>query len=85
MFFDCRGVRLLLEQAREPGQAAHGSPIYFSCADIALAVRELEQRRVTFTSKPRLIAPMAPHDLWMAFFRDPDGDTLALMPGAPKG
>jgi len=84
-FFDCSGVRLLLEKAREPGEAIYGSPIYFSCADIDLAVRDLEQRGVTFTSKPHLIAPMEDHDLWMAFFHDPDGHTLALMHEAPKG
>ena len=84
-FFDCSGVRLLLEKARVPGDAAHGSPIYFSCADIALSVRKLEQRGITFTSKPHLIAPMEDHDLWMAFFQDPDGHTLALMHEAPKG
>lgn len=83
-FFDCSGVRLLLEKARVSEEAAHGSPIYFSCADIALAVHELEQRGVIFTSKPHLIAPMEDHDLWMAFFRDPDGHTLALMHEAPK-
>jgi len=84
-FFDCCGVRLLLEKASEPGEAARASPIYFSCADIALAVRELEQRGITFTSKPHLIAAMEDHDLWMAFFSDPDGHTLALMQEAPKG
>jgi methylmalonyl-CoA/ethylmalonyl-CoA epimerase len=83
-FFDCGGVRLLLEKASEPGEAS-GSPIYFSYADIDLAVRELNQRGVTFTSKPHLIAPMEDHDLWMAFFHDPDGHTLALMHEAPKG
>jgi len=84
-FFDCSGVRLLLEKARDPGESSHGSPIYFSCADIALSVRELEQRGVTFTSKPHLIAPMEDHDLWMAFFHDPDRNVLALMHEAPKG
>jgi methylmalonyl-CoA/ethylmalonyl-CoA epimerase len=84
-FFDCAGVRLLLEKAHDPEEAGHGSPIYFSCADIALAVRELAQRGVIFSSKPHLIAPMEDHDLWMAFFRDPDGHTLALMQEAPKG
>ena len=28
---------------------------------------------------------MDDHDLWMAFFTDPDGHTLALMQEAPKG
>jgi methylmalonyl-CoA/ethylmalonyl-CoA epimerase len=32
-----------------------------------------------------LIAKMDDHDLWMAFFTDPDGHTLALMHEAPKG
>jgi hypothetical protein len=25
------------------------------------------------------------HDQWMAFFKDPDGHTLAVMQEAPKG
>jgi methylmalonyl-CoA/ethylmalonyl-CoA epimerase len=84
-FFDCAGVRLLLEQAHDPDAAGRGSGIYFSCNDIALAVRELEQRGVMFAGVPNLVAKMDDHDLWMAFFEDPDGDTLALMHEAPKG
>jgi methylmalonyl-CoA/ethylmalonyl-CoA epimerase len=59
--------------------------IYFRCADIALAVAELKRRGLTFNSTPHLIAKMDDHDLWMAFFTDPDGHTLALMQEAPKG
>jgi methylmalonyl-CoA/ethylmalonyl-CoA epimerase len=84
-FFDCAGVRLMIEKARAPEEIGHASVIYFRCADIALAVRELEQRGVTFSAKPHLIAKMDEHDLWMAFFADPDGHTLALMCEAPKG
>ena len=29
--------------------------------------------------EPHLIAKMPDHDLWMTFFRDPEGNTLALM------
>jgi predicted enzyme related to lactoylglutathione lyase len=84
-FFDCAGVRLMLEKAEAPENIPKSSVIYFCCADIAFAVRELEQRGVTFSSKPHLIAKMDDHDLWMAFFTDPDGHTLALMQEAPKG
>ena len=85
LFFDCAGVRLLIEKVGEPAQAERASPIYFRCADISHAVSELRDRGVTFTRGPHLIAEMDDHDLWMAFFVDPDGHTLALMQEAPKG
>jgi methylmalonyl-CoA/ethylmalonyl-CoA epimerase len=84
-FFDCSGVRLLIEKSEVPQSRSQTSAIYFSCTDIAFGVSELERRGVTFTSRPHLIAPMEDHDLWMAFFEDPDGHTLALMQEAPKG
>jgi catechol 2,3-dioxygenase-like lactoylglutathione lyase family enzyme len=84
-FFDCAGVRLLLERARDADDIQRSSVIYFRCADIGLAVRELQARGVSFSENPRLIAKMEDHDLWMAFFKDPDGHTLAVMQEAPKG
>ena len=83
-FFDCAGVRLLLEKAHDPSRGG-GSPIYFVCHDIELALREIQQRGVVFDGLPHLVAPMDDHDLWMAFFSDPDGHVLALMHEAPKG
>jgi methylmalonyl-CoA/ethylmalonyl-CoA epimerase len=84
-FFDCAGVRLLLEKTIHPGTVTHTGCIYFRCADIALAVAKLKERGLSFDSMPHLIAKMDDHDLWMAFFSDPDGHTLALMQEAPKG
>jgi methylmalonyl-CoA/ethylmalonyl-CoA epimerase len=84
-FFDCGGVRLLIEKSEVPQSRTQTSAIYFSCTDIAFGVSELERRGVTFMSRPHLVAPMEDHDLWMAFFEDPDGHTLALMHEAPKG
>jgi hypothetical protein len=40
---------------------------------------------VTFSLGPNLIARMEDHDLWMAFFPDPDGNSLALIQEAPHG
>jgi methylmalonyl-CoA/ethylmalonyl-CoA epimerase len=84
-FFDCAGVRLMLEKAKAPENIHHASVIYFRCADIALTVRELKARSVPFIQGPQRIAEMDDHDLWMAFFTDPDGHTLAVMQEAPKG
>jgi len=83
VFFDCGGLRLLLEQQADHASKP-GSPIYFRTPDIVLARCELEGRGVVFIDEIHLIAPMEDHDLWMTFFRDPDGHDLALMMEAPK-
>ncbi len=83
-FYDCAGVRLLVEKAAE-GAPKAASPIYFRVADIALARRELKGRGARFVDDIHLIAPMEDHDLWMTFFHDPDEHMLALMAEAPKG
>lgn len=83
-FFDRAGVRLMIEKT--PASKAPGeSVLYFRVADIALAFKELSARGVVFDDKPHLIAQMEDHDLWMTFFRDPDGHILSLMQEAPKG
>jgi methylmalonyl-CoA/ethylmalonyl-CoA epimerase len=84
-FFDCAGVRLMIDKVEGGGEVKPQGCIYFRCADITLTVRELEKRGLSFTSKPHLIAKMDDHDLYMAFFTDPDGHTMALMQEAPKG
>ena len=85
VFFDCAGVRLFLERSRSEPFVPSGSVLYFRTPDIAVAVRELGANGVSFIDKPHLIAPMEDHDLWMTFFKDPAGNTLALMQEAPKG
>src|SRR5215471_19320236 len=57
-FFDCCGVRLLLEKAHDPNNAGSGPAIYFDCHDIALAVGELQRRGASFSGQPHLIAHM---------------------------
>jgi catechol 2,3-dioxygenase-like lactoylglutathione lyase family enzyme len=85
VFFDCAGQYLLVEKAQGGAHYGPGSVLYFDCHDLALCVRELEARGVTFTHKPHRIAQMPAYDLWMAFFEDPDKHLLALQMRAPKG
>jgi methylmalonyl-CoA/ethylmalonyl-CoA epimerase len=77
-FFDCDGIRLMLSL---PEKAAEGSSsvIYYKVADIQQAYQTLASRGVAFEGEPHLIAKMPDHELWMAFFRDPDRNLLALM------
>ena len=41
--------------------------------------QHLSGRAVSFLGEPHLIAKMPDHELWMAFFKDTEGNTLALM------
>lgn len=53
-FFDCAGVRLLIDKASDPANFKPQGCIYFRCADIALAVAELEKRGVEFLATERV-------------------------------
>ena len=78
-FFDCAGVRLMLGLPERAELDHPSSILYFSVADIDAAHAALVARGVSFTDRPHLIAKMPHHDLWMAFFTDSEGNTLALM------
>jgi methylmalonyl-CoA/ethylmalonyl-CoA epimerase len=78
-FFDCAGVRLLLEIARDPQFQHPASIVYFRVADIDESCRAMTAKGLVFERGPALIAPMPDHDLWMAFFRDPENNLMALM------
>ena len=77
-FFDCAGVRLMLD-APARAQAGKGSVIYYAVSDLQAAHETLVGRGVTFEAAPHRIAKLPDHELWMAFLRDPDGNLLALM------
>lgn len=78
-FFDCGGVRLMLDVPEDKEFARHGSVLYFKVPDIDAAYTELTAAGVTFRGEPHLIAKLPDHELWMAFFDDTEGNTLALM------
>lgn len=78
-FFDCAGIRLMLSLPEGGERGGGGSVIYFRVADIRRVYDGLKERGVVFVGEPHLIAKLPDHELWMAFFRDPDGNLLALM------
>jgi methylmalonyl-CoA/ethylmalonyl-CoA epimerase len=85
VFFDCAGVRLLLDRPEDGAAITPQGAIYFRVPDISIAVANLKKRGAPFVDSPHLIAPMQDHDLWMTFIRDPDGHLIGLMMEAPKG
>lgn len=79
-FFDCSGVRIMLEKA---GPKA---TLYFWVDDIHAAIAELRDKGVAFSHKPALVhrdddgvfgAPG--QEEWMALFSDPSDNVLALV------
>jgi methylmalonyl-CoA/ethylmalonyl-CoA epimerase len=82
-FFDCDGIWLMLSTPEKDFDKP-GSVIYFEVADIDATHRGLAEKGVEFIDAPHLIADMGSYELWMAFFRDPDGNALALRAERPK-
>jgi len=78
-FFDCGGVRLMLDRAEKPEFDHPSSVLYFVVPDIHAAYGKMKESGVHFEDEPHMIARMPTHDLWMTFFRDSEGNLLALM------
>ena len=86
-FFDCGGIRLMLAPPEREGAVAgqrFNSILYFSVDDIHAAAAVLESRGVSFEQPPHIVARLPHANLWMGFFRDMDGNLLALMSEAPS-
>ena len=83
-FFDCGGVRIMLGRADRPEIDHPASIIYYKVDDIERVYEVFNARGVEFLIKPHLVAPMPTYDLWLADFRDSEGNILALMSEVPK-
>ena len=78
-FLECQGIRLLLSIPEKKEFDHPSSIIYFQVDDMTAAYEELTAKNVAFMDEPHLIAKMGNTETWMAFFKDPDGNTHALM------
>jgi methylmalonyl-CoA/ethylmalonyl-CoA epimerase len=78
-FFDCGGVRLMIDKPEKPEFDHAGSILYFAVPDIQAAHARMKEQGVKFEDEPHVIARMPDHDLWMTFFRDSEGNLMALM------
>ncbi len=83
LFFDFDGVRVLFERGAE---AKGNSILYLWTGDIDARVRELEAKGVRFVHGPQAVHKdedgtfgAAGETEWMAFFEDPEGNTVALV------
>jgi methylmalonyl-CoA/ethylmalonyl-CoA epimerase len=78
-FFAAGNLRLMLSRPEKPDSEKFSSVLYFKVAEIEKVHEVLVSRGVKFEAAPHRVAKMPDHELWMAFFRDPDRNLLALM------
>ena len=84
-FFDCDGVRLILFKS---DSVPPNSCVYFKVAGEAGLIERkfaiLKSAGVKVEEEPGVIARnWNGHDVWLAFFRDPFGNLLALKSDVP--
>ena len=82
-FFQCGDVRLLVGTLPAGENAQRGSQIYFHVADIHDVHATLAARGVAFRAAPHIVHRTPASELWLAEFRDPDGNQMALMSEVP--
>ena len=78
-FFDVGGLRVMLSRPSKPEFDHPNSILYFAVDDIREMHARLVSRGVVFRSEPHVIARLPDREVWMAFFDDTEGNTLALM------
>lgn len=77
-FFDCDGIRLMLG-IPETAEFDHpGSIIYYSVDNILQVHALLKSSGVEFISEPHKVADLGTKEVWMAFFKDSEGNTAAI-------
>ena len=77
-FFQCGSVRLMVGEAEKPS-ISEGTLVYFRVADLDATAHLLQSRGTSFVQPPHLVARLKSHDLWLAFLKDPAGNTLGLL------
>lgn len=83
-FFSCGEARLMLAVPEKAEFDHPASIIYYRVANIHDSHKILSSRGVQFETDPHLVHKAEDHELWMAFFRDTEGNLLALMSEMPS-
>jgi catechol 2,3-dioxygenase-like lactoylglutathione lyase family enzyme len=77
-FFQCGEIMLMLSHPSSPEFDHPAAILYFEVADIESAHAALLSKDVSFIDNPHVVHRSPEMELWMAFFRDPDQNVLAI-------
>lgn len=83
-FFKCGEVSVMVGVPEQTELDHAASIVYYLVPDIAAAHTTLRDRGVEFAVEPHLVHRAPDHDLWLAEFRDSEGNVLALMSRKPR-
>ena len=81
-FFQSGDIRLYLGVPESEAFASKVT-LYFSVDDLGAERERLVKEGVTFLDEPHVVHRDDQGELWMTFFRDPDGHNLALTETRP--
>jgi catechol 2,3-dioxygenase-like lactoylglutathione lyase family enzyme len=79
LFFQLKGLRLMLGKELKPNSTIGGSMIYFDAPDLDALGTALEAKGVKFIGPAQTVQRTDTHELKLREFFDPDGNALALM------
>jgi methylmalonyl-CoA/ethylmalonyl-CoA epimerase len=82
-FFQCGKIRFAVGTSDKPA-SPNGTILYFRVTDIHQTHEVLAAKGIEFIQKPHLVAKMPDHDLWIAFFEDPDKNPIGLLCEMPR-
>lgn len=77
-FFMCGDVRLMLSIPEKPEFDHPSSVLYYNVDDIHEAYEALSSRGVIFRGEPHEIGKLGDRTIYMAFYSDSEGNTLAI-------
>ncbi|SDN80569.1 methylmalonyl-CoA epimerase [Psychrobacillus sp. OK028] len=78
-FFQCGETRLLLSRPETEEFNHPSSVLYFQVDNLTNEVSRMKEAGATFIDEPHMVAKVGDTETWMAFFKDSEGNTLALM------
>ncbi|HYK73761.1 MAG TPA: VOC family protein [Pseudoneobacillus sp.] len=78
-FFECNGLRLMLSLPEKEEFSGNSSVIYFQVENLKEKYENLLEKGVTFIDEPHIVGKMGSTEIWMAFFKDTEDNTHALM------
>jgi predicted enzyme related to lactoylglutathione lyase len=78
-FLQCGTTRIMLSTPQGAGAIGENSIPYFQVADIESFYSQAAGQGATVERPPQLAAQMPDHELWIGFFKDPDGNLIGLM------